>query len=158
MSPFLDRPIEQAAENGEIAVHGCVFDGFLAVAFLPVLTDRARRDVAHPQVRKERQKVVQTVQGMGFGHAVCDETRRERADRHIRVPLRHSLTNVVQLVAELPRNDFRFAAVGGTGGLRVTDAVHPHVIPPDVAAFHERHGHFPPFRCCWRIQAMTCLR
>ena len=45
-------------------------------------------------------------------------------------------------------------AVAGAGRLRVTDAVHGDVAPPDAAPLKEAHGVIPRFCCCRSSQRM----
>jgi hypothetical protein len=54
-------------------------------------------------------------------------------------------------------DEFGLAAIAGSGGLGVTDTVHPNVGPVDGTALKETQS-VPPF-CCWASsQRMIWLR
>src|ERR1035437_2812296 len=140
---FLDSPIEDSAEDREIAVDGGGGERFLPVPLLPVLPDGRRVDLQEQHVGEEWQEVLQPVERVRLPHPVSDEERGEFSERHRGLQLRQPVTTFVQLIAELALDGFGLAAVGCAGGVEVTNAVDPHSAPPRVFALVERHGLYP---------------
>ena len=148
---FLDTPVENAAQDTQIAVNGGGGNGlhfrfpFLddhdrSLPFLAVFADSGFVDVCEWCFSEEWDEMFHTVERMRPPHAVRDEVRSELSESHLRIQFRQPVTRFVQVVMELPFDGFGLAAIGCSGCLVVPDAIDPDISPPLVATFEERHG------------------
>src|ERR1039458_8450558 len=104
---FLDSPIENTAQDTEIAIDGGGGERLLFVTPLPILSDSRYIDVQERHIREERQQIIQPVERVRLCHAACNKMRGEFSERHVRLQLRQPLTRIVQLIMELPFNGFQ---------------------------------------------------
>jgi len=118
---FVHRPIQKVAKDFDVTVE-CGFGELLRfVTCGTELPDRRLGDGADGPLAEMRQEHFQTVEVIGTWRAVGEEPCRQVRKGH--VGRANLVPPPVQLFPELALNRFRFAAVRGSCGLEMPDAI-----------------------------------